>query len=169
MNATVKNSLRVDVALLKEFKQSADFGKMFAVVDACDEPLVPSMMDDLGDRALSLYRGQAQRDYWAIAPYLCRVDADLLDWMIENLWSHAWGFLFESTVELPDLHAHFRRFIMIRQNGKLVYFRFYDPRVLRPFLMACNEDEIKKFFGPVERFGTNPDAETIQWIGRDRS
>ena len=31
-------------------------------------------------------------------------------------------------------------------------FRFYDPRILRAFLPACTSDELRSFFGPVQRF-----------------
>src|SRR5262249_7471285 len=33
--------------------------------------------------------------------------------------------------------------------GNELYFRFYDPRVLRTFLPACTGAETKRFFGPV--------------------
>jgi hypothetical protein len=36
-------------------------------------------------------------------------------------------------------------------DGKIVYFRFYDPRVLRAYLTTCTDDEIRTFFGPVHR------------------
>jgi hypothetical protein len=35
---------------------------------------------------------------------------------------------------------------------KVVNFRFYDPRVLRAFLPACDRMEIAEFFGPIRVF-----------------
>ena len=36
-------------------------------------------------------------------------------------------------------------------HGNLV-FRYYDPRVLRPYLPTCTETELDFVFGPVQRF-----------------
>ena len=36
-------------------------------------------------------------------------------------------------------------------SGKQVYFRFYDPTVLRLFLPTCLSKEIEEFFGPVKQ------------------
>jgi uncharacterized protein DUF4123 len=33
-----------------------------------------------------------------------------------------------------------------------VYFRYYDPRVLRVFLPTCNTQELAAVFGPVKSF-----------------
>lgn len=37
-------------------------------------------------------------------------------------------------------------------EGREVYFRYYDPRVLRLFLPTCTPEEINTFFGPVACF-----------------
>ena len=37
-------------------------------------------------------------------------------------------------------------------GGERVYFRFYDPRVLRVYLPTCSSSELKGVFGPVGRF-----------------
>jgi len=36
------------------------------------------------------------------------------------------------------------------EAGKPLYFRFYDPRVLRTYLPTCNASELAQIFGPVE-------------------
>lgn len=33
-----------------------------------------------------------------------------------------------------------------------IYFRFYDPRVLRRFLPVCTPDQLYAFFGPIDYF-----------------
>jgi hypothetical protein len=37
-------------------------------------------------------------------------------------------------------------------DGKEVFFRFYDPRILRRFLPVCTPAETRQFFGPVMQF-----------------
>lgn len=141
---------------------------LFAVLDACDEPRVPAKVDELGDRAVSLYRGSAERDYWAIAPYLVKVDESLLDWIVENLWDDPWGFFASAPPELASLRTHFRRFLMVQDpDGKEMFFRFYDPRVLPDFLATCTESEAAGFFGPVRQFSLSTEEGKLLVIERD--
>jgi len=38
------------------------------------------------------------------------------------------------------------------EDGEQLYFRFYDPRVLRVFLPTCDERQLRDFFGPIDYF-----------------
>jgi hypothetical protein len=38
------------------------------------------------------------------------------------------------------------------EEGSYLYFRYYDPRVLRVYLPTCNESELGAVFGPIEFF-----------------
>jgi hypothetical protein len=48
--------------------------------------------------------------------------------------------------------------LTMRQNqvklpsGERVYFRFYDPRVMRVFLPACTPEDTTQFFGPIQNY-----------------
>jgi len=142
-------------------------GTLYAVLDACDEPRVPEKVRELGDRAVSLYRGHAERDYWAIAPYLAQADGALLDWVVENLWNDPWGILAAAPVDLPALRKHFRRFLTVRNPaGKPMYFRFYDPRVLPTFLSTCTPEEAAEFFGAIQGFFVPGKGERVLRISR---
>ena len=45
----------------------------------------------------------------------------------------------------------FRKINMVQKpSGNAVFFRYYDPRVLRTYLPTCEPDEIKTVFGPVK-------------------
>ncbi len=37
-------------------------------------------------------------------------------------------------------------------RGRILVFRFYDPRVLRAYLPTCTAEEIAQFFGPISHF-----------------
>lgn len=146
---------------LEKIGETARRGRLWAVLDACDCTEVQGKVEELGAaRAVSLYRGPAEANYWAIAPYLVRVDEDLLGWIRETLRAEPWGFLAEATSDLESLRTHFRRFLTVEDaNGRKMYFRFYDPRVLTTFLRASDEPELREFFGPIERVLVGPDAE----------
>ena len=140
-------------------------GRLFALVDACDTPSVPERARSATEhggaqRAVSLYKGRAEEELWAIAPYLFAVDEPTFDWITSELWSTPWGCLILSDATIEELRVHFRRFLTIKTPaGEHWYFRFYDPRVLRAYLATCTDDEIASFLGPVRAIAlTNPES-----------
>jgi hypothetical protein len=70
--------------------------------------------------------------------------------------------LIASKADLLALRFHLRHFLKVQEpKGAIWYFRFYDPRVLQPFLPACDESELIAFFGPVLAYGIlHPDGIT---------
>lgn len=123
----------------------------FAVIDACGSPWVPALAAKLGpDRAVCLYDGDAADDFWDTAPYLMKVDAHLLGEVRDKLWPEPWGWFLQADVDLAATKHHLKRFLFVRdQDGKELYFRFYDPRVVEPFLEFSSAVERQHFFGPM--------------------
>ena len=130
-------------------------GVIWALIDACDNPSVPSKVYELGGRrAVSLLRGEAETEYAEIAPYLVHVDEFVLQWMVESFWQDPWGILAVARGDLGKLRTHFRKFLTVEDpDGKKMYFRYYDPRILQAFLPACQDEEIHQIFGPVDALG----------------
>lgn len=128
--------------------------QLFAILDACDEPLVPEKVGELGRaKAVSLYNGVAYQNYWAISPYLVIVDENMLDWIVDNLWSDPWGIFAVADATLNEVRKHFRRFLMIDgPDGTQWYFRFYDPRVLEDFLAVSSTDQKQMIFAGVSEY-----------------
>lgn len=115
----------------------------------------------------SLYKGRSEEDLAAVAPYLFPVpeDSNFLDWYMEEGWSDAWGVIVSSRASFETCYKHFRKFLLVKtEEGEELYFRFYDPRVLRIFLPTCDKEQILEFFGPVDFFATegeNPEEAII--------
>jgi hypothetical protein len=154
--------LQTQPASLEQLRRFAEGGYLFAILDSADQPKVPEKAHELGERAVSLFLGSAQEDYSAVAPYLIRVDPPALDWIVENLWTEPWGVFVMSKSDLDTLRTHFRRFLIVQlPDGEKWFFRFYDPRILAPYLTACRQWELGKFFGPVRAYALH-DVETGQ-------
>ncbi len=103
----------------------------------------------------SLYRGGSEESLSAVAPYIFTFDVRLpfAAWYMTKGWGDSWGILLKSPLPIPELHRHFRKFLLVKtEDGEELYFRFYDPRVLRIFLPTCDESQIRELFGPVEYF-----------------
>jgi len=140
---------------LADLRKFASENHLYAILDACDTPAVPLKVNEMGEaNAVSLYRGEAEEDYWAIAPYLVRVDPSFLDWIGNTLWEEHWGIFAVVEADLQTLRTHFRKFLTVQMpDGEKVYFRFYDPRVLPQFLRSCNDAELGEFFGSIQEYG----------------
>jgi hypothetical protein len=75
------------------------------------------------------------------------------DYFFQKGWGDHWGVILSSSADLKDVSEHFRRFLKVKtEDGLELYFRFYDPRVLRIFLPTCDANQLNEFFGPVHYF-----------------
>jgi hypothetical protein len=116
----------------------------------------------------SFFKGRSEEELAAVAPYLLKIDGNspLANWIIDEGWGKSWGILLFSVADFEDVYAHFRRFLQVKtEYGKLLYFRFYDPRVLRMFLASCDWEQVLEFFGSVQCFYVEGehDLEAVQY------
>lgn len=81
---------------------------------------------------------------------------------LDLLWGRSAAVWFSSEASFAEVRSHLRRFFLVRdESGREVFFRYYDPRVLREFLPACTWDELVSFFGPVAVFYCEGDEPTM--------
>ena len=118
----------------------------------------------------SLYRGRSEESLAVVAPYIFSFAAqtDFGKWFFEKGWGDSWGILIQSSYPMNELHRHFRKFLIVgTEDNQELYFRFYDPRVLRIFLPTCSTDQLKEFFGPIDYFvmeSDNPEFAIKVWL-----
>jgi hypothetical protein len=158
--------LQVQPMSLEQLRKFAEGGYLYGILDACDAPAVPPKMEELGEqRAVSLFRGAAEEQYSAIAPYLVAVDPPMLDWIVETLWKDPWGIFVLAKADLDTLRQHFRRFLIVQlPDGEKWFFRYYDPRIFRVYLPNCNAGELRKFFGAARAFGFKDANESVSLV-----
>jgi len=111
--------------------------------------------------AVSLYDGAAAEDLGGVSPYLLHLcgDAAMFDWIWSSGWGRSLGVFIWAEQSLADLRAHLRRLTKVRtEDGRVLLFRFYDPRVLSVFLPSCDGEQAKYFFGPAKRFFAERDG-----------
>jgi len=91
----------------------------------------------------------------SISPYLmpCPAKSKLANWLLEEGWGNSWGIYLQSNAGMNELKKHFKKFLIVRTEDNLeLFFRYYDPRVLRIFIPTCDTNQLREFFGPVSFF-----------------
>ena len=127
----------------------------YAILDGASVPNLRQKLYDLDPEHECLYRGELTPDMEEVAPYLIRLgpEEEFTRWVMAEGWGRHWGIYAVSRADLRTLRTHFRRFLMVHDSeGKPMYFRYYDPRVLRVYLPTCNAGELKTLFGPVQMY-----------------
>ena len=125
---------------------------VFALLDAARSPGVLETLRVHGEVFYSLYDGPEGETLDAVAPYLVQLHArsPLLEVLVREHWGESWGVFLWALTDLKTLRRQLRRFLMVQDaSGKDMYFRFYDPRVLRVFLPTCTPEEANDFFGVI--------------------
>jgi len=127
---------------------------VYAVLDgARDRRIYRAVYDSQLDYEC-LFSGDIPYDLAEAAPYLVQLsrEADFTRWLLENGWGKGFGIFAWSRAGLETLRRHFRRLLQVKnEQGKTLYFRYYDPRVLRAYLPTCTSEELRAVFGPAGR------------------
>jgi hypothetical protein len=100
----------------------------------------------------SLYLTEDNDPLQLVAPYLFTFHhgSPFAQWFESNGKGESWGTIFSSYKSFDHVFKHFRQNLFITtENNEKLYFRFYDPRVLRTFLPICTKQQLLKFFGPI--------------------
>lgn len=144
---------------------------LFAVLDAArDERILPLLRQSV-DPYVSLYDGNQGRALERWAPYLVlfRDDSDLLLYLLAGGWGERWGVHLTSQRPLADVRRHLRRFLLVEdgETGQELYFRFYDPAVLRLFLGAASRRQRETFFGPIQSFFVEDERRAVSTFTRE--
>jgi hypothetical protein len=127
----------------------------YAILDAARDDKIYQKLINSNIEPICLFIGDKAVELAAVAPYLVDLNREdpLTQWVLNTGWGKSWGIFLQSSASLIELQRHFRQFLMVYdEEGTPLYFRFYDPRVLRVYLPTCNESELQMLFGPVNHF-----------------
>ena len=148
-------------AVLKHLQQVR--GPLYALVDAAREQSIPGRLERAGHEFESLYEGGRGDELAAFGPWLVRIqsNAPLLEELVRDGWGNSWGVYLTCDRPLVEVRKHLRQFLLVKlPDGRQVYFRYYDPRVLRTYLPTCTSSEVREFLGPIALYiaeGTEDD------------
>lgn len=113
---------------------------VYAVLDGASILNLVQILEQSQAEFECLYRGELDPELQQVAPYLVALpkNSALAHWVLDGI-GHHWGIFAVSTADMRGMRKHFRTFLMIYDScNQPVYFRYYDPRILRAFLSVCN-------------------------------
>lgn len=126
---------------------------LFALLDCARSVDIAPLIRNSTERCGCLYSGQAAEQLADYAPYLVELakTSSLLQELVERGWHSSWGYFLLSGVGFEVLRTHLRKFLFVDlASGPQVYFRFYDPRVLRVFLAVSTPEQTRLFFEHID-------------------
>jgi hypothetical protein len=131
-------------------------GPLFAVVDSARDDRILILVRESVERYQSLYEGVEGEALGHVAPYLVELPkgSGLLQRLVREGWESRWMSFIEADLSFKEMRRHLRRFLMVADadTRKKMYFRFYDPVVLRTFLPTTTVKQQAEFFGDIKAF-----------------
>lgn len=125
-------------------------GSLFAVLDAARWPGLAAWLHAQVLPSASLFSGEQASNFARVAPYLLHIESagPALDELAKRRWDVASGIFLRSEGSFQDVRRALRRFAYAAdEQGKRMFFRYYDPRVLRVLLPTCDESQSDVLFG----------------------
>ncbi len=128
----------------------AEEAPLFAVLDAARTPRIRELLRESAEPYRSLFDGIQAESLDPSAPHLVGLPRGtrLLPSLVREGWGHRWGVYLTHPGKLDEVRRHLRRFLRVEneETRRPMYFRFYDPAVLRVFVPACSVLERADFF-----------------------
>jgi hypothetical protein len=133
---------------------SAAGQSVWAILDCARDPRIyPALRNSQLDY-LCLFSGRLHPEVEAAAPHIVELSPTyrFTPKLIEMAWGQSWG-VFVRIRDSANLRTHLRGFLRVRdESGRILLFRYFDPRVLRVYLPTCRTDELRTVFGPISSY-----------------
>lgn len=127
---------------------------LFAVLDGARNPEIHRQLQLSALEYESLFSGQLSPKLRAASPFVVRLQPQdaITQFLVEQGWGKAFGIFVAWHAGLGSLRRHLRTLLRVRaEGGRKLYFRFYDPRVLRAVLPTCSPEQLRDTFGAIRR------------------
>ena len=127
---------------------------LYAVVDCARDPRIHDLVHD-ALFPMCLFRTEVVSPLGRAAPYLVPVEhAERLiaAWRSHGL-GQSWGLFLTSSQEQARVRQRLRTFNEAKlPDGRVVLFRWWDPRVFRVYLPTCNADDLETLFAGIDSY-----------------
>jgi hypothetical protein len=146
---------------------------VWALLDAASDERIVGAIENAKLDHCCLFSGRLASALKTAAPYLVklRFGHPFTEYVVSEGWDRHWGVFLQADISMEELRLHLKQFLRVKdEDGQRLFFRFYDPRVLRVFLPNCTAHELRSFYGPILRFVMEDEepANLIEFALHDR-
>lgn len=125
---------------------------VFMVLDCARDKVIEPLVNKSKLEHSCLYAGKLSYALKRAAPHLVRLspEAAFTQTILTQGWGQSWGIFIitAETVSMAAVRNSCRKISkVLAPNGKVLVFRYQDPRVLRKFLPLCDKQQIQLIFG----------------------
>ncbi len=124
--------------------------QVYVILDAARDKNIFIGLMNSDEEYVCLYKGgKKSKELETCAPYLVRLEKNspFTEWILSEGWGNSWGIFYSTDLPMQKVRDHFREFVMVvNEDGEPLYFRFYDPRVMRGFLPTCSNEQLGELF-----------------------
>lgn len=126
----------------------------FALIDAArDDSILPLIQQEKSYRCL--FGGDLEPEVEKVAPYIVQLDrnSQFPNVLQTHGWVNNWGITCHASAPLMTVRRKLRQSLeAVLPTGEVALFRFYDPRVWVPFIMASKGSELDPWFDPIDSY-----------------
>lgn len=158
---------------------------IYAVLDGARNRRIEPLLNNGTLEHACLYSGRLSYAMQRAAPHIVKLEKGHPQTrkIIRMGWGNSWGIfaICQPTVSMVAVRNNCRRISRVESpEGKILIFRYYDPRVLRLFLPTCTPEELAALFGPtsdyiceaentkgLQRYSTDPTTRQLQCVNAD--
>lgn len=129
--------------------------KIYTIIDHGIEPELLEKINEYEVEAWCLFPEPVDDEFTKLAPYLVAMNDELQSWLQKK--ETPWGFEFSTANDdFKALRHHFRcaMNVKIEESGQILFFRYYDPRILWVLLGTLDCVQLNHFMGPMEYIKT---------------
>lgn len=139
---------------------------LYALVDAARDRRILALVDACDETSQSLLASPQGESLRQVAPYLVHIarGSALFEVLVNEGWGESWGIYLKATRPFAEVRNRLRQSLFVRneETGENLYFRFYDPRVLRLFWPTCTPRQKSEILGTeISAFLLENDADDI--------
>lgn len=132
----------------------AERDEAYAVLDGARDRRIEALLRIWGLEHVCLYGEAIGAELRNAAPFLVRLErgTDSTEQLIERAWGHAWGVfaVAPAGTGMRAVTRHCRRLLrVLDERGRVMLFRYYDPRVMRCFARVRSTAQEHEVLGPL--------------------
>lgn len=123
---------------------------VYAVLDGAQVADLPGQLEAKGVEHECLFLGELEPEVAAVAPYLVKIDAseNTFEWVVEDFAAKNALIFILAERSVMEVRRHLRGLALAEMpDGKVVFFRYYDPRSLCQILPLATSEQERSFFG----------------------